>query len=106
METAPGLRLPAGYHQIVRRHLHIPRGKNTLSTENIKESDKITSYFLFVFNSQTACILPKGYLSLHQYKLPGEGLRSHNPTRKLFSVVEKLTGRGCVWRLLFNDVLI
>jgi hypothetical protein len=36
----------------------------------------------------------------------GEGLRSHNPTRKLFSVVGKLTGRGCVWRLLFNDVLI
>jgi hypothetical protein len=77
-----------------------------LSTENIEESEKITLYFLFVFNPQTACIHPTGYLSLQQHKPTGEGLRSLNPTRKLFSVVGKLTGRGCMWRLLFNDVLI
>jgi hypothetical protein len=34
------------------------------------------------------------------------GRPSYNPTRKLFQCVGKLTGKGCVWRLMFNDVLI
>jgi len=58
MDTAPGLRLPAGYRYKVRHHFHTPREKKSLSRENIQGSKKITLYFLFMFNPQTACILP------------------------------------------------
>jgi hypothetical protein len=59
METVPRLRLPAGYRYKVRHHFHIPKEKKiSLSKENIQESEKITLYFLFVFNPQTARILP------------------------------------------------
>jgi hypothetical protein len=58
MKTAAGLQRQVGDRYEVRNHFHTQRNEKLCQDKIHTRVKKITLYFLFVFNPQTASILP------------------------------------------------